>query len=83
MKSQKNTGGNNQILAEVWEDIVDVKDMIYSLIICTIGTLGGYIVAPNTPPKPLLFGLTGGFIGFLVCAMVFKPKREFYEEEEE
>jgi len=23
MKSQKNTGGNNQILAEVWEDIVE------------------------------------------------------------
>lgn len=38
---------------EVWEDIVNIKDLIISLIICTMTTFIAYILAPNEPPKPL------------------------------
>jgi hypothetical protein len=69
---------------EVWEDLVNIKDLVISLIICSITTLGGYLLAPNEPPKPLLFGLLGALIGFIICSIIIKPKRNFkYEEKEE
>ncbi|MGO1370035.1 MAG: hypothetical protein ACTHVE_08520 [Senegalia sp. (in: firmicutes)] len=68
---------------EVWEDIVNIKDLIISLIICTMTTFIAYILAPNEPPKPLFFGLTGAIIGFVICAVFIKPKRIFIETKEE
>ncbi|MGO1529143.1 hypothetical protein [Senegalia sp. (in: firmicutes)] len=68
---------------EVWEDIVNIKDLIMSLIICTMTTFLAYISAPNEPPKPLFFGLTGAIIGFVICAVFIKPKRIFIETKEE
>jgi membrane associated rhomboid family serine protease len=60
---------------EVWEDIVSIKDLVISLIICSFTALGGYFLAPNKPPKPLLFGLSGAIIGFVICSIFIKPKR--------
>lgn len=71
----------NVQLVEVWGDVVDFKELLFSLAICTIGALGGYIIAPNEPPKPLMFGLLGVFIGFIICTFTFKPKREVIEGE--
>ncbi|MCM0649784.1 hypothetical protein NBE98_15565 [Clostridium swellfunianum] len=68
---------NNNI--EVWEDLVNIKDLLISLIVCSITTLGGYFAAPNKPPKPLLFGLTGAIVGFVICSILVKPKRTFVE----
>jgi len=69
---------------EVWEDLVNIKDLIISLTICSITTLGGYLIAPNEPPKPLLFGLIGAVLGFISCSIIIKPKRSFkYIEPEE
>lgn len=70
-------------LSEVWGDVVDFKEMLFSLIICTIGALGGYIIAPNEPPKPLIFGLVGVVIAFVICSITFKPKRDIKIVEEE
>jgi hypothetical protein len=64
---------------EVWEDLVSIKDLVMSLAICSISALGGYFIAPNTPPKPLFFGLGGAFIGFLICTLFIKPKRDLIE----
>lgn len=65
---------------EIWEDLVYIKDLIISLIICIITTFGGYIIAPNESPKPLLFGIAGAFIGFVIASLLIKPKREFVED---
>jgi len=70
-----------QVLAEVWEDVVDVKELLLSLLISTVGALGGYIAAPNTPPYPLVCGLIGSVVAFVVCAVLFKPKRNLIDEE--
>jgi hypothetical protein len=68
---------------EVWEDLVKIQDLVISLIICSITTLGGYLIAPNEPPKPLLFGLAGALIGFILCSFMIKPKRNFRYEDRE
>ncbi|MCU9615045.1 hypothetical protein OEV98_16035 [Caldibacillus lycopersici] len=60
---------------EVWEDVVSIKDLVLSLIICSITTLGAYFIAPNEPPKPLFFGLFGAILGFAICSILIKPKR--------
>ncbi len=62
---------------EVWEDLVSIKDLVKSLLICTVTTLGAYFIAPNEPPKPLFFGLIGAFAGFVICSLIIKPKRSF------
>ncbi|MBU5466786.1 hypothetical protein KQI49_08060 [Virgibacillus sp. MSJ-26] len=69
---------------EVWEDVVNIRDLIFSLIISSVTTLGGYLIAPNDASKPLIFGLIGAVIGFVICSVLFKPKRTFeYIDEEE
>ena len=69
---------------EVWEDLVNIKDLVLSLVICSITTLGGYLIAPNEPPKPLIFGMAGAVIGFIASSIIIKPKRRFrYVDEEE
>lgn len=68
---------------EVWEDIVSIKDLVMSLMICSITTLGGYFIALNEPPKPLFFGLFGAFLGFVICSFIIKPKRNFTESNSE
>lgn len=60
---------------EVWEDLVTIKDLVISLIICSVVTMVSYFIAPNEPPKPLFFGLAGAIIGFIICSILFKPKR--------
>jgi len=67
---------------EVWEDFVSIKDLVISLIICCILTIGAYLLAPNDPPKPLFFGLSGALIGFIICSVIIKPKRNLIETEE-
>lgn len=68
---------------EVWEDLVSIRDLVISLIICTIMSLGGYFLAPNTPPKPLFGGLAGAILGFVICAVLIKPKRVLIETDQE
>ncbi|MBS4537371.1 hypothetical protein GOQ27_02795 [Clostridium sp. D2Q-11] len=68
---------------EIWEDIVNIKHLVISLIVCSSTTLGGYFIAPQEPPKPLFFGLTGAIIGFIICTIFIKPKRLFIEANQE
>lgn len=68
---------------EVWEDLVKIKSLVWSLLICSSTTLGGYFIAPNESPKPLFFGLTGAIIGFIICSLFVKPKRTIHEIQEE
>ncbi|HLU23526.1 hypothetical protein [Lederbergia graminis] len=68
---------------EVWEDLVNIKDLVLSLLICSVTTLVGYFIAPNDPPKPLFFGLGGAIIGFIICSILVKPKRTFQDAEDD
>lgn len=68
---------------EVWEDLVSIKDLVISLLISSLTTMGGYFLAPNEPPKPLFFGLLGSLIGFIITGLMIKPKRILQEVESE
>ncbi|HLR09637.1 MAG TPA: hypothetical protein VK136_10360 [Bacillota bacterium] len=59
---------------DIWGDHVNVKDLIISMILCIAFALGGYLLAfGNTPP--LIFGLIGAVIGFIISSIIIKPKR--------
>lgn len=66
---------------EIWEDLVNIKDLVKALIICVITTFSGYFLAPNDSYKPLLFGLVGAIAGFIISSFIIKPKRKFIQEE--
>lgn len=68
---------------EVWEDIVSIKDLIISLVISAVTTLGSYFIAPNEPPMPLFFGLAGALIGFGIASFIIKPKRVIQQDRNE
>ncbi|MDL4840186.1 hypothetical protein [Aquibacillus rhizosphaerae] len=68
---------------EVWEDLVNIKDLVLSLFICSFTTLTAYFIAPNEPPQPLFYGLIGALIGFGICSYFIKPKRSMREAESE
>ncbi|RYG74224.1 hypothetical protein EU245_03140 [Lentibacillus lipolyticus] len=68
---------------EVWEDLVRIKDLVLSLFICSATSLGGYLIAP-AGQQPLVFGLIGAVAGFIISAIIIKPKRNFsYIDEEQ
>jgi hypothetical protein len=71
--SQKDETSTDNI--EVWEDLVRIKSLVLSLLICSFTSLVGYFIAPNDPPKPLFFGLIGALLGFIICSYFVKPKR--------
>lgn len=64
---------------EIWEDLVQIKDLLIALLICVSTTFFGYFIAPGGPPKPLFFGLIGAIIGFIITSIIINPKREFAE----
>ncbi|UJL46846.1 hypothetical protein KFZ58_02525 [Virgibacillus sp. NKC19-16] len=68
---------------EVWEDLVNIKDLLLSMVICSALALGGYLIAPNEPPRPLIYGLVGVVIGFIISSIIIKPKRTLRFEDEE
>ncbi|MCB5239609.1 MULTISPECIES: hypothetical protein [Niallia] len=75
MTNKHNQDENDNI--EVWEDLINIKDLVIALVICSITTMGAYFIAPNEAPKPLFFGLSGAIIGFIICSIIIKPKRNF------
>lgn len=72
MESDYKERGN---LVEIWEDNVDIKDLLIAMIFCVGFSLGGYVVAFGETP-PLIFGLGGGVIGFIISSILIKPKRK-------
>ena len=64
---------------DIWEDNVKIKDLGIAMILCITFTLGGYIIAPGDAPQPLIFGLIGGVIGFIISSIIIKPKRKITE----
>ncbi|MDP4084889.1 MAG: hypothetical protein Q8934_09770 [Bacillota bacterium] len=59
---------------EVWEELVNIKELVRTLLICSITILGCYFFAPKEPHKPLFFGLIGALIGFVLSQLIEKVK---------
>lgn len=74
---------DSKINIEVWEDLVSIKELVLSLIICSVTAFGGYFLAPKERPKQLLLGLTAAIVGFVICSIIIKPKRTFIEATQE
>lgn len=70
----------NKKYIQIWEDLVLLKDLVVSLVICIITTFGCYFIAPKTNPWPLFMGLIGAILGFVISSILIKPKRKFDED---
>lgn len=70
-------------MIEIWEDAVSLKELMLSLTICLFMSFGGYYLAPDKEPLPLLLGLIGAISGFILSSIMIKPKRVLIEESEE
>lgn len=89
-REEKNTGNNNKEngnkkadMIEIWEDVVSLKELIISLVLCIFTSFVGYYLAPAKEPWPLLLGLLGAILGFIISSIVVKPKRILTQESEE
>jgi len=66
----------------VWDDTVSSRDLLISLFIATLLSLGGFLLAPWPAPGPLVLGLSGAILGFFISTLLFRPKRRLDIEEE-
>lgn len=73
----------NQDHVEIWGDNVKLKDLGIAMALCIGFSLGGFILAPGDDPQPLILGLTGGVVGFIISSIIIKPKRILKVEEDE
>lgn len=68
---------------DIWGDNVKIKDLGVAMALCIAFALGGYILAPGEAPQPLIVGLIGGVIGFIISSIIIKPKRTVSKMEED
>ncbi len=73
---------NKNQLVEIWGDVVELRSLILSILLTSITTMGAYFFAPMDKTKQLFFGLFGAVLGFLISAIVIKPKRIIILEED-
>lgn len=71
----------NEKYVEIWGDNVNIKDLLIAMTLCIGFALGGYLLAFGDIP-PLIFGLAGGVIGFILSSIIIKPKRQLTMMEE-
>ncbi|MFM1525549.1 MULTISPECIES: hypothetical protein [Helcococcus] len=61
---------------ELWGDVVSLNQLLISIFISIICTMGLYFLAPqDDKSKQLFFGLIGAVISFIINSLIFKPKR--------
>ncbi len=66
----------NNEMVEIWGDVVAIKSLLLSITISVVSTMGMFALAPsNDGSKQLFFGLFGAVFGFVVSALLIKPKR--------
>jgi glycopeptide antibiotics resistance protein len=77
----KEENSEKEKYVEIWEDNVHIKDLLVAMALCIGFALGGYLFAFGDTP-PLIFGLAGGVIGFIISSIIIKPKRQLTVMEE-
>lgn len=60
---------------EIWDDTATVRDLVRALVITVGLTMGAYILAPDEAPAPLIAGLSGAVVGFIICSFITPTKR--------
>lgn len=92
MKKQQAPSGK---YADVWGDTVAINELVISCFIGTILSLGLYIVGTKIFEKvkgldpglqkgyALLVGVGGCILAAIICAKLFKPKREIVRQFED
>ena len=75
-EEQDTTAPGGAAYVEVWQDTVSIRDLVISMAVIVGLTMGGYLLAPGEDPQPLVAGLVGALVGFIGCAVAFKPKRD-------
>lgn len=66
----------------IWGDVVSIKDLLISILITLVTTMGLYFFAKVYKPSYVLFfGLAGAVAGFIISSIIFTPKRVVEEEE--
>ena len=83
MKEEVNKDLQKKEYIEVWEDLIAIKDLVLSIVLCLITTFAGYFIAPNNAPWTLFGGLIGAITGFVINSFIIAPKRQFIEDKEE
>src|SRR5690625_6742593 len=81
MEGDNNEQGN---LVEIWEDHVDIKDLLIAMILCVGFSLGGYLLAFGGTP-PLIFGLdrkstrlNSSHVAISYAVFCLKKKKKLY-----
>ena len=74
---------NKNTMVEIWGDVIKIKDLIISIITSSIFTMSAYFLAPsNNRTRELFYGLLGAVVGFIVAAVLIRPKRVIIFEED-
>ncbi|MER2040318.1 hypothetical protein [Desemzia incerta] len=69
---------------EIWGDVVELRDLVRSILISAVSTMGLYFFAPDgNRTLQLFFGLGGAVLGFIISALLTKPKRIISSSQEE
>lgn len=70
-------------MVEIWGDVVEIKDLIVSIILSSIFIMGAYFFIPTgDKTRELFYGLLGAVLGFIVSIILIKPKRIVIFEED-
>ncbi|MGJ0184283.1 hypothetical protein [Corynebacterium glyciniphilum] len=67
--------GDHDDYIEVWNDLVSTRDLTWSLLICGVTTALALLIATALSSSEFFWGLGGAVVGFVVCVVVFTPKR--------
>ncbi len=68
-------------MVEIWGDVVEIKSLVFSIVISVISTMGLFSLAPSgDKTKQLFFGLFGAVLGFVISTLIIKPKRNIILE---
>jgi uncharacterized BrkB/YihY/UPF0761 family membrane protein len=75
-------GMSEKRIIELWGDGVSLGDLVLSIVLTTIVTMGGFFLAPaHDTTKELFFGLIGAALGFIISSIIIKPKRNVTEKD--
>lgn len=61
---------------EVWNDLVSARDLVLSLTVCGLCSVGALVLATLTGGDLLFWGLGGCVLGFVLSCLLVRPKRE-------